>query len=448
MDSLQSRTEEPVLIQQPTPWMKLAAVTILTGIGAGLGGMALALLLHFVQHLAYGYSIGEVISAESFLQGVTASSPMRRIAVLAVCGLVAGVGWWAVYGFGRPLVSISKAVRATDPRMPVIETVAHASLQIITVALGSPLGREVAPREVGATFAGWLAHRAGLTVDESRIMVACGAGAGLAAVYNVPLAGAVFILEVLLGTFRLPVLIPAIVTSTIAAMIAWIGLGDESQYHIPHFAISPALVVWSIVLGPFFGYAAYWFRRLASAARARAPQDWRLLIVCPIVFLAIGLLAGPFPQLLGNGKGPTQLGFDSELSIGLAIALLALKVIATTGSIRAGAEGGLLTPGLTIGALLGIVLGNLWNLVLPSVPLGAFAIIGGAAFLASSMRMPLTAIALILEFTRVDHDFWFPIMFAVGGSVAMSRACAQGNDRPARQDSLPPVKSPADGDAR
>jgi H+/Cl- antiporter ClcA len=448
MDSLQSLVEEPILVRHPTPWMKLAAVTILTGIGAGLGGMALALLLHFVQHLAYGYSIGEVISPESFLQGVSASSPIRRIAVLAVCGLVAGVGWWAVYGFGRPLVSISKAVRAADPRMPVIETLAHASLQIITVALGSPLGREVAPREIGATFAGWLSHRAGLSADESQIMVACGAGAGLAAVYNVPLAGAVFILEVLLGTFRLPVAIPAIVISTSAALIAWIGLGDESQYHVPHFAISPALVVWSIMTGPLFGYAAYWFARLTSAAHARAPRDWRLLVACPVVFLAIGLLAGPFPQLLGNGKGPTQLGFDSGLSIGLASALLVLKVIITTGTMRAGGEGGLLTPGLTIGALLGIVAGNVWNVVLPSAPLGAFAIIGGVAFLASSMRMPLTAIALILEFMHVDHDFWFPIMFAVSGSVAMSRACAQRDDGPIRPDNIPPVKSPADRNAR
>jgi H+/Cl- antiporter ClcA len=417
-----------ILDQPRTSLAVLAAVTVLTGLGAGLGGMLLARMLHFIQHIAYGYSLHAVISPESFLEGVTVAAPERRVAVLLGCGLVAGLGWWGVYGWGRPLISVRKAVGAADPRMPVITTVVHAVLQIVTVALGSPLGREVAPREVGAVFAGWLAHRAGLSVREQQIMVACGAGAGLAAVYNVPLGGAVFVFEVLLGTFSLNVVIPAVATSVIAALVAWIGLGDEAQYTVLHFTISASLVTWSIVAGPIFGFAAYWFTRLTGAARARAPRNWRLVAWCVGVFLVIGLLAIPFPQLLGNGKGPTQLGFDDGLGLGLAAVLLILKLLIVTGSLRAGAEGGLLTPGLTIGALIAIVLGTAWNLVWPPVPTGAFAIVGAGAFLASSMKMPVTAIALIVEFTRIDHDFLVPIIFAVAGSVSMLKLCAQRFD--------------------
>jgi H+/Cl- antiporter ClcA len=408
----------------------LAAVTILTGIGAGIGGMSLALLLHFIQHIAYGYSVDVIISGESFLQGVNASPPTRRVSALATCGLIAGLGWWCIYRFGPPLVTIRKAVGAVDPRMPVITTTAHALLQIITVALGSPLGREVAPREIGAALAGWLSDRAGLAAEDSRIMVACGAGAGLAAVYNVPIGGALFALEVLLGTFNLSAVIIALVTSVIAALVAWIGLGDASQYTAPPFAITPSLVIWSVVAGPVFGFAAYGFARLTSAARARAPRDWRLIVGCLGVFLVIGLLAIPFPQLLGNGKGPTQMGFDNELSIQLAATLLLLKLLATTGCLRAGAEGGLLTPGLAIGALLALLIGGLWNLACSDVPPGAFAIVGGAAFLASSMKMPITAIVLVVEFTHVDHDFLFPICFAVGGSIAVFHICVRRYDRP------------------
>jgi H+/Cl- antiporter ClcA len=423
---------EAVLDRPQTSTAVLVCVTILTGLGAGLGGMSLALLLHFVQHVAYGYSINAVISPESFLQGVTASSPLHRVAVLLGCGLVAGFGWWGVYRRGRPLVSIRKAVGALDPRMPILTTTVHAVLQIVTVALGSPLGREVAPREIGAVFAGWLAHRAGLSVREQQIMVACGAGAGLAAVYNVPLGGAVFVLEVLLSTFSLNIVIPAVATSVIGALVAWVGLGDESQYTVLHFTISPSLVAWSIVAGPIFGFAAYWFVRLATMARLRAPRDRRLVYWCVGVFVIIGVLAIPFPQLLGNGKGPTQLGFDNALSIKLAATLLVLKLLITTASLRAGAEGGLLTPGLTLGALLAILLGGLWTLVFPPVPAGAFAIVGAGAFLASSMSMPLTAIALTVEFTRVDHDFLVPILFAVAGSVGMLKLCRQRYDPPRR----------------
>lgn len=96
----------------------LALVVIFTGIGAGLGGMLLALLLHGIQHLAYGYSLDSLISHETFLLGVTAAAPERRVLVLITCGLVAGVGWWLIYRYGRPLVSIKQAVSAQAPIMP------------------------------------------------------------------------------------------------------------------------------------------------------------------------------------------------------------------------------------------------------------------------------------------------------------------------------------------
>ncbi|MDR8030852.1 chloride channel protein [Burkholderia cenocepacia] len=404
-----------------SPFARMAVVTVLTGIGAGLGGMLLALLLHAIQHLAYGYGIAHVIGSESFLSGVTGAEPLRRLAVLTVCGIVAGGGWWALYRYGRPLVSIRRAVRAADPRMPFVSTTVHALLQIVTVALGSPLGREVAPREIGSLLAGRFAHAARLTPDDCRLMVACGAGAGLAAVYNVPLGGAIFVLEVLLGTFEMRALIVAVVTSAIAAIVAWLGLGNEHQYTVPAFVLSTPLVAWSIVCGPLFGFAAYGFVRLTTRARANAPKDWRLPVFALLSFAVIGVLSMGFPQLLGNGKGPASLGFDGTLTIGLAAVLLVLKVLIEAGSLRAGAEGGLLTPGLANGALLGVVLGGLWSIVWPGASLGGCALIGATAFLAASMQMPITAVVLLLEFTRANHDCLVPMLLAVAGSLVAYR---------------------------
>ena len=404
-----------------SPLIRFAVVTVLTGIGAGLGGMALALLLHLIQHVAYGYSIIHLVGHESFYEGVVAASAGRRIAVLALCGLIAGCGWFVIYRYGRPLVSIKKAVASDDPRMPPATTTAHALLQIITVALGSPLGREVAPREIGSLLAGWLSHYAGLTVEQTRLMVACGAGAGLAAVYNVPFGGAIFVLEVLLRSFELRVVIPALVTSVIAAVVAWLGLGDESQYVVPHFGLSANLVTWSIVMGPLFGVAAFAFVQLTTKARAAAPKGWTLPLLSLVNFVIIGVLAVSFPQILGNGKTPAQLGFSNELTIGLAGTLLVIKVVITASSLRAGAQGGLLTPGMSNGALLAIVLGGIWALMWPGTPMGAFAIVGATAFLASSMKMPITALVLMVEFTRVDHDFIVAMLCAVAGSIATNR---------------------------
>lgn len=407
----------------------MAAVTILTGVGAGVGGMLLALLLHAIQHVAYGYSLAHLVGAESFLAGVTDAEPLRRLAVLIVCGLVAGGGWWALYRFGQPLVSIRRAVRAADPRMPFVSTTVHALLQIVTVALGSPLGREVAPREIGSLLAGRLARCAGLSPADCRLMVACGAGAGLAAVYNVPLGGAVFVLEVLLGTFELRALVVAVVTSAIAAAVAWIGLGNEHQYTVPTFALSTPLVAWSIVCGPLFGFAAYGFVRLTTRARADAPKGRLLPVLSLVNFAVIGVLAMWFPQLLGNGKGPASLGFDGTLTLGLAATLLVLKVLIEAASLRAGAEGGLLTPGLANGALLGVVLGGVWSLVWPGASIGGCALIGATAFLAASMQMPITAVVLLLEFTRVNHDSLVPMLLAVAGSLVAYRFAQQLAER-------------------
>lgn len=334
--------------------------------------------------------------------------------------------------YGRPLVSIRRAVRAADPRMPFVSTTIHALLQIVTVALGSPLGREVAPREIGSLLAGRLAHAAGLTPDDCRLMVACGAGAGLAAVYNVPLGGAIFVLEVLLGTFELRALVVAVVTSAIAAAVAWIGLGNEHQYTVPAFALSAPLVAWSIVCGPLFGFAAYGFVRLTTRARANAPKDWRLPVLALVNFAVIGVLAMRFPQLLGNGKGPASLGFDGTLTFGLAATLLVLKVLIEAGSLRAGAEGGLLTPGLANGALLGIVFGGLWSLVWPGASIGGCALIGATAFLAASMQMPITAVVLLLEFTRANHDSLVPMLLAVAGSLVAYRFAQRQAERRAK----------------
>ncbi|MDB5984809.1 MAG: Chloride channel protein [Pseudomonas sp.] len=414
----------PATPPKTRPLLTLGIVVILTGVGAGLGGMLLALLLHGIQHLAYGYSQDTLLSHESFLFGVTAASGQRRVLVMALCGVVAGVGWWLLYRYGRPLISIKKAVSPEAPLMPPGSTLIHALLQIITVGLGSPLGREVAPREVGALIGGWLSVRARLAPETQRLIVACGAGAGLAAVYNVPLGGAVFVLEVLIGSFSWPAAIMALTTSAIGASIAWVGLGAESQYVVPHFDLSPNLIGWSLISGPLFGLAAYGFVRLTSTARQHAARGWQLPVLSLINFTLIGCLAIYLPQVLGNGKGPAQLGFDGELTLGLAALLLVSKIIVTTCTLRAGAEGGLLTPALASGALMAILLGGAWSLVWPGVPLGAFAIVGAAAFLGASMNMPLTAIVLVAEFTRIDHNFLVPIILAVVGSVCVSKMCA------------------------
>ncbi|MDO5658170.1 MAG: chloride channel protein [Paracoccus sp. (in: a-proteobacteria)] len=392
---------------------------LLTAGMAGLVGAACALTLHVIQHLAYGYALSDLWGDQSFLDGVRAAHPARRLTVLILCGLVAGVGWWLLFRLGRPLRSIAQVVADPAQPMPPGATLVHGALQIVTVAMGSPVGREVAPREIGAMLGGWLARRLALAPEDRRTVIACGAGAGLAAIYNVPLGGAVFTLEVLLRTLAPRQAVAALTACTIAAWVAWIGLGDAVAYRIPELVMDPSLVIWAVLCGPVFGIAGLGYGRITAQSRKVALTDARMIPACLAVFALIGLASMAVPELLGNGHGPVEAGLEGEIGPRLAAVLIALKLVAVVMVLRAGAEGGLMTPAMTIGALLALILGAGWvALTGIAITPGSFALIGAAALLSVSMKMPLAAVVLTVEFTRASPDFLIPTILAVAGAQA------------------------------
>ena len=398
--------------------LRLTVVTLLVGIGSGISGLLVSLLLHGIEHLAYGYSSG------TFLDGVLAGPPIRRVIALAIAGVVGAVGWWALRRWGKQVVSVESSV--DGERMPRLVTIANAGLQIVIVGLGASIGREVAPRELGALVAGWLSERAGLTARERRILVACGAGAGLAAVYDVPLGGAVFAVEILLAELSFATALPALATAAVATLVAQLAVPAGPLYTLPHLALTPSLLVWSIIAGPVIGFAALGFVAAVRFALVhRISGNW-ILLVMPVVFVAVGVLSIPFPSILGNGRALGQVAFDGVAPLLLVAALLIVKAVATTGTIYSGAAGGTLTPSLALGAALGAVLGGAWLLLWPGSPIAAFAFVAAAAFLASSMRAPFTALILIVEFTGQGPALLAPTMIAIAGSVAVTYLLRRG----------------------
>ena len=119
------KVHRAIAIRKPR-WLILVLVTFVTGVASGLGGMVLALLLRVVQHIAYGHRLHTIVGRASFLQEVTAASDLRRFLALCSCGAVAEIGWWLLYRFGTPLVSIRQAVRKGGC-MPFWATLTHHS---------------------------------------------------------------------------------------------------------------------------------------------------------------------------------------------------------------------------------------------------------------------------------------------------------------------------------
>jgi CIC family chloride channel protein len=394
------------------PWiLRLVVVTALVGVGAGVAGLCASLLLRLIETLAYGSS------TSSFLDDVLQADPSRRLIALCAAGVFAALAWWALRRWATPVVSVEASV--AGKRMPWLASILNAGIQIVIVGLGASIGKEVAPRELGALIAGWLTKKAGVTARERRILVACGAGAGLAAVYNVPLGGALLAVEILLAEISFATVLPALATSAIAALVARLVVPIEPVYRLPQFTLSPTIVVWSIVAGPIIGFAAVGFVWLLKTAGDRRPRGWGILVAMPLVFAGVGLLSLPFPAILGNGQALGQVAFDGTVAIPL-ILLLLFKVIATTATIGAGGAGGTLQPSVAVGAAFGAATGGLWLMLWPGSPVAAFAVIAAAAFLASTMRAPLTALVLLIEFTGQGPALLVPAILAIGGSVAVS----------------------------
>jgi CIC family chloride channel protein len=395
------------------PWiLRLVVVTALVGVGAGVAGLCASLLLRLVETVAYGASSG------SFLDDVLQADPSRRVIALCAAGVIAALAWWALRRWGTPVVSVEASV--AGKRMPWLVSILNAAIQIVIVGLGASIGKEVAPRELGALIAGWLTEKAGVTARERRILVACGAGAGLAAVYNVPLGGALLAVEVLLAEISFATVLPALATSAIAALVARLVVPIEPLYHLPQFTLSPTIVVWSIIVGPVIGFAAVGFVWLIKAAQSHRPRGWGILVAMPLVFAGVGLLSLAFPAILGNGQALGQVAFDGAIGIPLILLLLLFKVIATTATIGSGGAGGTLQPSVAVGAAFGAATGGLWLMLWPGSPVAAFAFIAAAAFLASTMRAPLTALVLLIEFTGQGPALLVPAILAIGGSVAVS----------------------------
>lgn len=391
-------------------------VVLLTGVGAGIGAIGFMVLLHAVQHVAYSYTSGP------FQLGVARTSGLRRIAVMTGAGVFAGVAWLVLRRVAGRIGGLSEAVWTGNGRLPFGATIVNGALQMTVVALGAPLGREGPPKEAGAAIASWLSDRCGLPARQRRLLVACGAGAGMAAVYNVPLGGALFAVEVLLGTLSLPVVLPALATAAVATVVGWLVLPAQPTYQVPNYGVSATQLVWAVLVGPLAGLVAVGYIRLIAAAKARTPQGWHLVASTTVVFSAIGCLAVLYPAMLGNGKDVAQFAFIDQIGIAQLGVLLVLRPLATASCLRAGAVGGLFTPTLTLGAVFGGFLGTLWSAMWPGAPIGSYAVIGAAAMLAAAMQSPLASIVLVLELTGGGLALMAPLLVAVTGAVLVCRA--------------------------
>ena len=397
----------------PAFWVVLVA----TGLAAGLIGAGLMYLLFSVEHLAFGYNSGDLES------GAQHASDLRRLVSLLIGGVVAGVGWYLLrrYTVGQKS-EIDDAIWNGDGRLSFRRSSGTALLSEIVIGMGASLGREAAPKLMGGVSASFLSSRAHLSVGQRRLLVACGGGAGLAAVYNVPLAGALFTAEVMVGSLALPVVLPALACSGIATFVAWIYLPDHATYlDIPAYRFAAPLLVWALLAGPVIGLISAGYIRLIGWVAYYRVTGRRALFAPVVAFGILGLIGFAYPQLFGNGQDMAHDAFVGADSFSLLLALFILKPLVTAMCLESGASGGLFTPTLSTGAALGGAFGVAWNVLWPGSSSGAYAMVGAAAMLGAAMQAPLASLALVLELNHSGFQIMVPMLAATVIATAVAR---------------------------
>jgi len=407
--------------------LRLALVILIVGALVGVMAGLVTLFFRGVETLAFGFF------EDPSRPGAVAAPMWRRFFSVIIACCVAAVVWWLIRTRARAVPSVQKAV--TGARMPWWETIVHAALQVFIVGAGAPVGREVAPRELGALIGGGFSRIFRLDARERTLVVAAAAGAGLAGVYDVPLAGALFTVEILLAELSLEAIGVALGASALSAFVASIVEGGHAFYAIHGAEPSWSLAVFALIFGPLFGFLGYWFSHWTAWAERRKPSGIAVLWLLPAASVIVAIVSIWLPQIMGNGRALGQFAFDVTSGTALIVLLVgfAAKSILTLLTIRSGAAGGVLQPAISLGAASGAAIGLGWGLLWPGSSVAAFAIVGAAALLAASQKAPLMALAIVFELTDASPEFLAPLGVAVAGAVLTRRIFEHREDRAPRK---------------
>jgi CIC family chloride channel protein len=397
--------------------LRFWAALLVTGVATGVAGDLLMWLLFAVQHAAFDYHSGELTAA------VARAGNERRVVALVAAGAIAGPGWWLLRRFTHGMSSdVDHEIWSRDADLSLRSCIGSGVLSEIVIGMGASIGREQAPKAVGAASGSALARWFGLTREQRRLLVACGAGAGLAAVYNVPLGGSLFTCEIILGSLALPVVLPVTICTLVATATGWIYLPHHATYvDVPNHSLTWTIGAIAVATAPFIGLASAAYIRLIGWVTHHTARGIQALFAPLAAFTALGVIGIRYPELFGNGKDMAHTAFLGGGTLGLLLALAALKPLVTAACLQSSATGGLFTPVMSTGAVLGGATGIVVSHLAAGVSVGAFAMIGSAAMIGAAMQAPLSGVALVLELTHSGFGLMVPMLAATAIATLVAR---------------------------
>lgn len=275
---------------------------------------------------------------------------------------------------------------------------------VLAIGSGLMLGREGPSVQMGASLAQFVSQRFNRKWQDFRVLLAAGAGAGLATAFDAPLAGAIFVLEELVQKFEHRIAIMALAASAAAISVAHAVFGGKTEFHVPDIVLAPPK---ELPLYLLFGFASGFLAITYNLAIIKMLNfTTQLKWLSPpwrgcILGAAIGILAWNFPEFVGGGQELTQQALDNARPIEEVLCIFVLRFILGAACYSIGAPGGIFAPMLALGAQLGLIFNACCLYLAPSLITSptAFALIGMTALFSGACRAPLTGIILVTEMT-------------------------------------------------
>lgn len=400
---------------QPPETGVLIGTAVLVGVSTGFVAVFFIWLIDVFTTLFFA-------TLQPMLSGL---GPFAIVVLPALGGLIGGpmITFVAREAKGHGVPEVMQAIALQGGRMRPIVAAVKAVASSICIGSGGSAGREGPIVQIGAVLGSTLGQAFRLSDERIRNLVACGTAAGIAAVFNAPIAGSIFALEVILGEFTTGYFGSVVVCAVAASVVSRRFLGESPAFSVPAFTmVSPWEVIFYSFLGLLAGVVGWLF--VTALYKAEDIFDhWRFpeYLKPAAGGLLLGLLAIYLPETLGTGFSVIEKAVTGQGAVLFLGTMVLAKIVGTSFTLGSGNSGGVFAPALFMGAMFGGAFGQIVHPWFPTftAPAGAYALVGMAAVFASAAHAPITAILIVFEMSG-DYHLILPLMLATVFSTLLS----------------------------
>ena len=394
-------------------------VAILIGVVAGFSAIGIRALIKFFSQLSFS-------GPGNLLENIIATPWYLILIIPVIGGIIVGplIYYFAPEAKGHGVPEVMQAILLKGGQIRGRVAVVKALASAITIGTGGSVGREGPIIQIGSSLGSVVGQFLRVSPKRLKTLVGCGAAAGIAAAFNAPIAGALFAVEIILMDFAVAQFSPIVISSVMATVISHTFEGNFTAFIVPKYQLaSPVEIGFYFVLGAASGVVAFLFIKTLYYSeeifdnRIKIPE----YLKPALGGIGIGLIALVFPQIMGVGYDSINNALYGNMIWYVALALIFMKILATSLTLGSGGSGGIFAPSLFMGAMLGYFFGSFVHTYFPDITAspGAYALVAMGGLVAGTTRAPITAIIIVFELTN-DYRIILPLMITCIMSMIVS----------------------------